>query len=290
MTTSRADLGRVALGAPALKEVFIVAVPDCLLIKSWARTGRSDAEEAATHLGEAFKAGARALAMASPAETTAAVTVEADAALVRLERVSDDLVAGFIFDRSAPLGLVRVQSRQLRDHIQSSLEQFSRPDSPAFPDATPALTAPPVPSGPREPPPKPSITSEVPAVPSLPKEVPTSASPPAAEDDEPFAHDRTPVEADVAPYLGVAEDLHGARPDRFPPDVPTKPMARPRAVRLLDFFRRYAPDPHASLLRLSLKTGIPVERLEKPESLDDDQVEKIATAVRDILGQDNVGL
>ena len=246
--TAKADLGRVALGAPALKEVFIVSNPDCLLIKSWARAGRDDAEDTAAQFGACFRSAAMALAAAAPSETTQAVTIEADGALLRLERVSDDIIAGFVFDRTAPLGLVHVQARQLRDHIQGSIEHFSRPDE--------------APAAPADAPPKPDADLRL-----------------ATEiDGMPFS--KSPDDADAT----------GRFPKPVIPDVTTQPVARPRAVRLLDFFRRYAPDPHASLLRLSLRTGIPVERLETPDDLDDAQVDGIATAVRDILGQDQVGL
>ncbi len=33
---SKEDIAKVALGAPALHEVFIVSTPDCLLVRSWA--------------------------------------------------------------------------------------------------------------------------------------------------------------------------------------------------------------------------------------------------------------
>ncbi len=65
---------------------------------------------------------------------------------------------------------------------------------------------------------------------------------------------------------------------------------RPRAVRLLEYLQRYAPDPHVSLLRLSLRTGIALERLDRPELLTNEQVEAMAASVRDIIGKEQLGI
>ena len=66
--------------------------------------------------------------------------------------------------------------------------------------------------------------------------------------------------------------------------------SRPRAVRLLEFLRRYAPDPHVTMLRLSLRTGIALEQLDRPEELDVSQVDQLAASVRDIIGQEQLGI
>ncbi len=59
---------------------------------------------------------------------------------------------------------------------------------------------------------------------------------------------------------------------------------RPRAIRLVEFLQRYAPDPHAAMLRVSLQTGILLEVLERPESIDERDLEPIEESVKDILG------
>lgn len=63
-----------------------------------------------------------------------------------------------------------------------------------------------------------------------------------------------------------------------------------RAARILDFLQRYAPDPHTSLMRLALKTGIPLENLEQPSSLAPAHLHKVEEAVCDILGIDQLQL
>ena len=59
---------------------------------------------------------------------------------------------------------------------------------------------------------------------------------------------------------------------------------RPRGVRVVDFLNRYAPDPHAVLLRVSLRTRIPLADLQEPEKLDAERVAQVEEAAREILG------
>lgn len=59
---------------------------------------------------------------------------------------------------------------------------------------------------------------------------------------------------------------------------------RPRSVRVIEFLQRYAPDPHAVLMRVSLRTGISMEALENPASLADADTEKLEAAAKRILG------
>lgn len=62
------------------------------------------------------------------------------------------------------------------------------------------------------------------------------------------------------------------------------------AVKLLDYLKKYAPDPHASIMRISLKTGIPMDLLDAPSQLAPEQVARIETAVCDILGIESLDL
>lgn len=65
---------------------------------------------------------------------------------------------------------------------------------------------------------------------------------------------------------------------------------RPRAVRILEFLGRYAPDAHAVLKRVSLRSGITLEDLQRPESLSDQRVQALEGSVKDILGLENLTL
>jgi predicted regulator of Ras-like GTPase activity (Roadblock/LC7/MglB family) len=73
--------------------------------------------------------------------------------------------------------------------------------------------------------------------------------------------------------------------DRLEASLPdTEVTERPRAVRALEFVQRYAPDPHATLMRVALKSGLSMDALQKPESLDDAAADRIEDAAKDILG------
>ncbi|MCG8460715.1 MAG: hypothetical protein MI919_30905 [Holophagales bacterium] len=59
---------------------------------------------------------------------------------------------------------------------------------------------------------------------------------------------------------------------------------RPRAVRIVDFLHRYAPDPHAVMLRVALRTGLDRSLLEQPHALAPEQVSSVEEAACNILG------
>jgi predicted regulator of Ras-like GTPase activity (Roadblock/LC7/MglB family) len=63
---------------------------------------------------------------------------------------------------------------------------------------------------------------------------------------------------------------------------------RPRAVRIREFLEKYAPDPHAALARVALRTGISVELLRKGDGLEVAQLDAFEQSVKDILGLDHL--
>ena len=65
---------------------------------------------------------------------------------------------------------------------------------------------------------------------------------------------------------------------------------RPRGVRIVEFLHKYAPDAHAALQRVALRTGLELEALRRPEELDAASVELLEDAVKDILGLDKLSL
>ncbi len=68
-------------------------------------------------------------------------------------------------------------------------------------------------------------------------------------------------------------------------DLPTYDVEqRPRGVRVMEFLHRYAPDPHAVIMRIALRTGIAASTLEKPETMTGEQVEVVESAAQQILG------
>jgi predicted regulator of Ras-like GTPase activity (Roadblock/LC7/MglB family) len=63
----------------------------------------------------------------------------------------------------------------------------------------------------------------------------------------------------------------------------------PRAVRILEFLDRYAPDSHAVRHRVALRTGITYDTLQSSAAqLSASQVEALESAVCDILGLDRI--
>lgn len=235
---TREDFGRVAVGAPALHRVVVLTLRDCLLVKQWSRAEAGDPDAAAAHLGATFRSAIEALRVLGTDATPLGITVETKDALVVVRALGDEAAVGFVFDRSAPMGLVRLQVEQLSEHLLNMMPGLQAAQD--LPQPAPASEAPSISSA--------NATVVMPShtdLPAVPRPAPATEAP--------------------APE-------------------------RPRAVRLLEFFRRYAPDPHASMLRLSLRTGISLEALERPEQLDDGQVEAVAASVSDILGQEQVGL
>jgi len=65
---------------------------------------------------------------------------------------------------------------------------------------------------------------------------------------------------------------------------------RPRGLRIMEFLDRYAPDPHAVTLRVSLRSGISLDELKSPGSLSPDQVKRLEETACKILGVNQLSL
>jgi hypothetical protein len=91
--------------------------------------------------------------------------------------------------------------------------------------------------------------------------------------------------------LGMVR-LHAKRVmERLDGMLPTlEAQQRPRAVKITEFLEKYAPDPHAAMHRVALRTGIPLQSLQKPEGLEKAQVELLESSVCDILGLESLSL
>ena len=121
------------------------------------------------------------------------VTIESAETLVVLRELSEDFVCGCIFERSAPLGMVRLHLKRLLERVVAALPKVQ------------------------------------------------------------------------------AED-------------------RPRAARILEFLERYAPDPHAVLLRVSLRSGLTLEQLKTPANLSQTDTQKLEETACRILGVPQLSL
>ena len=65
---------------------------------------------------------------------------------------------------------------------------------------------------------------------------------------------------------------------------------RPRAIRIIEFLQRYAPDPHAVLFRVSLRMGLDVDELKDPTALTPDEVELLETSVKELLNLERLAV
>jgi predicted regulator of Ras-like GTPase activity (Roadblock/LC7/MglB family) len=89
----------------------------------------------------------------------------------------------------------------------------------------------------------------------------------------------------------IIEELHNQLQEFYAPSSsPSLSDEQPRAARILEYLKLYAPDPHASMMRLALRTGIPLEHLEVPSSLSAQALAQVEEAVCDILGIDQLSL
>ncbi len=308
---SQEEIRRIVQGAPALKELVIASLPDCLLVEQWSRSQSHEPEQAAAQVGMLFNQSQDTLRSMGPTAGARLITIEADDGLILICRIGRSVAAAFLFDRTAPLGLVRIQARQLAEGLRTTLRLPSTRDLPAPAALRPPTADLPSVSDPGSTPPARSsaITPPPPTVTPIrsPPHRPPAATPvdrkAPAFDTTPVSHilpasrqEAGPTQFQSTPSSGASGLPHESRIPAASTE-PQRPVgqepgvsSRPRSVRLLDFFRRYAPDPHASMLRLSLRTGIPLPQLEHPEALSDEQVESIARSVRDILGQDQMSI
>jgi len=69
-----------------------------------------------------------------------------------------------------------------------------------------------------------------------------------------------------------------------------QPEDRPRGARIMEFLDRYAPDPHAVTLRVSLRAGISLDDLKTPATLSVDQVRRLEETACKILGVNQLSL
>ncbi len=187
-------LKQVVRDVGSLRALLVTAMPDCLLYDSWVMDeGAWTAESVASYFGDLVRSNREALKSLGSWSSEMQVTIESADSLVVLREINEHFVAGFIFERSIPLGMVRLHTNRMIDRISADLPEIR------------------------------------------------------------------------------AEEL-------------------PRSVRLISFLQRYAPDPHAVLMRVSVRTGISMDLLRNPQTLDDVQVAKVEDAVKGILGLEQVNV
>lgn len=111
------SIEQAARSASALRDVWIVSVPDCLLVGSYSRAGGDRLDEAAVELGSLYQSCQAALHWARSLGHARWVTIESDDVVVVIARSSPEVVTVMSFDRRAPLGIIRMQARQVLEHV-----------------------------------------------------------------------------------------------------------------------------------------------------------------------------
>lgn len=179
---------------PQIIGVFITAMPDSLLFASWVKPGNDwSAEDVASYFGDLVRSNRQALKALGSWSSEMQVTIESAERLVVLRELTEDFVCGCIFERNAPLGMVRLHLKRLLERITQALPKVQVED-------------------------------------------------------------------------------------------------RPRAVRILDFLDRYAPDPHAVIMRVALRSGLTLDQLKSPTTLSAADTQKLEETACRILGVQQLSL
>lgn len=112
-------------GIDLLQGVFITMMPDCLLYDSWMRQEQAwTPEDIASYFGDLIRANREALKSLRAWSSEMQITVESADLLLVLTELKEDFVVGFVFDRKAPLGMVRLYTKRMLSSIEALLPQF----------------------------------------------------------------------------------------------------------------------------------------------------------------------
>ena len=112
------NLPDAVAGIPSLRGCFISIMPDALLFDSWIREGEAwVAEEVAAYFGDLVRANREGLKALNSWSSDMQVTIESSDILLILKEIQTDFVVGVVFDRHAPLGMVRLYVTRLIDRL-----------------------------------------------------------------------------------------------------------------------------------------------------------------------------
>lgn len=120
------DLQKAIDNVDYLRGVFVTMMPDCLLYDSWMKSDFGwVAEDIASYFGDLLRANREALKALQSWSSQMQVTVESNDLLLVLSELESDFVIGFVFDRKAPLGMVRLHTKYMIQRIQEILPKFT---------------------------------------------------------------------------------------------------------------------------------------------------------------------
>lgn len=113
---------------PSLRGLFVTAMPDCLLFQSWMKEGEVwSGEDVASYFGDLIRANREGLRALQAWSAEMQVTIEATDLLLVLREIGSDFVVGFAFDRSAPLGMIRLHVKTVLALLEELLPKV-RPE------------------------------------------------------------------------------------------------------------------------------------------------------------------
>lgn len=122
------SLQQAVEGVPSLRAVFVTAMPDCLLYDSWMREDESwSGEDVASYFGDLIRANREGLRALRAWSAEMQVTIESTDLLLVLRELSSDFVVGFAFERSSPLGMVRLHVKRVLGLLEDMLPKV-RPE------------------------------------------------------------------------------------------------------------------------------------------------------------------
>lgn len=245
------DVARAAEFAPHLRSLVVFSFPDNTVLGEWGKEP-FDAQGLAARMGTFLRASQVVAKGVGHTRSPRAAWLDGSEGAIFVVFLGASHAVGFLFDAEVALGLARVEAHDVVSALRGSAEL--RPEATAKPGEGAG--------------PPPTSTQAEP-----------SSSPRTSPNHQPLAGSE---EDGSSPWTGLRTEF-----DRPSASLHAGP---PRAARLLEFLRRYAPDPHVTLLRLSLRTGIPLDQLDRPEELNESQVEKLADSVRDMIGQEQLGV
>ena len=125
------ELEQAVSDIPALRGVFVTAMPDCLLFDLWMRPDETwTGEDAAAYFGDLVRANREALKSLSAWSSEMQVTIESKDLLLLLRELRDDFVVAFAFDCTAPLGMVRLYVKRVLSVLVDLLPRVAPEEKP----------------------------------------------------------------------------------------------------------------------------------------------------------------
>ena len=133
------DIESIVSGIRQLDGIIVVTVPDCLLYSAWQKNGTSwDAEVAGAYFGQLLTSGTDGLRSIEGWQHLKQMFLEMSEGMMVLRRVQGaEFVVGYIFDKKAALGWVRLQVDRtfplIQQQLQSAMAQMGSEEVAGIP-------------------------------------------------------------------------------------------------------------------------------------------------------------